>query len=1144
MMFQMQKVEMWLRMTLFTLLVACIALAEQAPMAVYRGPAGKSAAKQLKAQPLGIGIERQRPRPFPLSPLSLGENRRTSTRPLPQAGVRRGVPRQAFQNATVVSLRDGRRLWRMAIASPGAAGLRVHFRRFSVPDGQVTVYTLPDKNGDAVVEGPFVREGPFSDGEFWTGILPGDRATIEYVDSNAAQPPFEVDSVVHLWNAALSPEQNLTVPAAESAGQAKQVAACHLDVSCYESYQTAAKGVVRLSFIGDDGGAYVCSGSMINTINSSFTPYLLTAHHCIGSETEARSLTVRFFYQTSSCGGTPPSHLSVPSVTGARYLAGASYTDGDYSLVQLSQNAPEGTTFLGWTTDAPDIGGSVVGIHHPSGSWKRISFGSRSVDRSGSIEGNIAPANRYYRATWTEGKTEGGSSGSPLLNVQGQIIGTLTYGPSVPDGMTVCDIDPETSGYGRFSNAYAAIRPYLDETPPPTLSVDPASITFVADDGHYESDSEQTLTIRTSSTDPIPYTLATAASWIKLSNSSGTVSAAAPATVSVSIDLPFFSSSVNATGTLTVSSGTLTPAKTTVRAYVTITKANVVATVTPNPVYQATTSADGNPWSYTLRLSETGGVAAKVTSLKLRGVDYTANIKDWFGSDVIPAQGTVSYTLREASVDAPQTGLVEAAGVDTETGAAWSTQLAVSFRPPPTKAALTLESHPATVRRDPSSTGCPWRQYLVLQETGGVGVNLSRFVAAGYDVSDSIAAYWGATKLGPDGSLTGSLCWTSSIMPPTVDFEIGGVDANGAAVSATLRANFAAPVDGAPAMSVSPGSVALSAEEETPAPDSYGVVLSLGSSSASWSARVVSDQAADTWLSVSPLSGTGPAILRVSAVPAGLAAGTYQATLLVESTDAVPQVVRVPISFTVYPPYVETPYIFSVVNAASYQANKVAPGEIVTAYGFDFGTTELAQLQYVNGVAATTLSNTRIYFDDVAAPLIYVQKGIFSQLSCVVPYSVKTSTEVRIEYNGVKSDPITVPVADAVPGIFSLDQSGTGPGAILNWPDYTLNSSSNRVAAGGYVMAFGTGEGKTDIAIDGQKVPQGGPYPKPLLGPWTATIGGKTAAVVYAGAAPDNIAGLFQVNIAVPADLAAGVYDLVISAGEFKSQSGLTVAVK
>jgi uncharacterized protein (TIGR03437 family) len=231
-------------------------------------------------------------------------------------------------------------------------------------------------------------------------------------------------------------------------------------------------------------------------------------------------------------------------------------------------------------------------------------------------------------------------------------------------------------------------------------------------------------------------------------------------------------------------------------------------------------------------------------------------------------------------------------------------------------------------------------------------------------------------------------------------------------------------------------------------------------------------------------------------------------------------------------------------NAANYVAGKVAPGEIIVVYGLNFGPATLAQLQYVNGVASTTLGNTRIYFDNVAAPMIYAIAGAPGVLSCVVPYGVKTSTQVVVEYNGVKGNTLTVPVVDSVPGIFSLNQSGTGPGAILNWPDYTVNGISNRVAAGGYIMAYATGEGKTDIALDGQKVPLLGPYPKPLLAPWTATVGGKPAAVTYSGSAPDNVAGVFQVNVQIPPDLTAGVYDLVIKGGSFTSTAGLTVAVK
>lgn len=69
-------------------------------------------------------------------------------------------------------------------------------------------------------------------------------------------------------------------------------------------------------------------------------------------------------------------------------------------------------------------------------------------------------------------------------------------------------------------------------------------------------------------------------------------------------------------------------------------------------------------------------------------------------------------------------------------------------------------------------------------------------------------------------------------------------------------------------------------------------------------------------------------------------------------------------------------------------------------------------------------------------------------------------------------------------------------------------------------------------------------YPNPLLGPWTATVGGKPAARTYYGSAPDNIAGVFQVNVQIPSDLTTGIYDLVIQAGNFTSTAGLTVAVK
>jgi hypothetical protein len=283
-------------------------------MAVYPGPAGKGAANEAKALPPGCGIEEQRPRQYSLSPLSRQERGGTSNKPLPRTGVRRSLPVQALQEATVVRLPDGRRLWRMNIASPGAMGMRIHLRRFDALGGQLWAYTPQEADRAVESEGPFVNQGPFADGDFWTGILPGESVTIEYLDaaSNSEKPlpPFEIDSILHIWERPILPPQdaasvsgltmNLTGPppmrgvfpelpsASTAAGDSiNEVAACHLDVTCYPNYQGVSKGVVRFNFVGDDGGSYLCSGSMINTQNRSFAPYLLTAYHCIGSDAEA-----------------------------------------------------------------------------------------------------------------------------------------------------------------------------------------------------------------------------------------------------------------------------------------------------------------------------------------------------------------------------------------------------------------------------------------------------------------------------------------------------------------------------------------------------------------------------------------------------------------------------------------------------------------------------------------------------------------------------------------------------------------------------------------------------------------------------------------------------------------------------------------
>jgi uncharacterized protein (TIGR03437 family) len=237
--------------------------------------------------------------------------------------------------------------------------------------------------------------------------------------------------------------------------------------------------------------------------------------------------------------------------------------------------------------------------------------------------------------------------------------------------------------------------------------------------------------------------------------------------------------------------------------------------------------------------------------------------------------------------------------------------------------------------------------------------------------------------------------------------------------------------------------------------------------------------------------------------------------------------------------------VSNLVNAASYQGGAVAPGEIVTVYDSNYGPASLVLGQLdASGKFPTNVGGVQVLFDGVAAPLLYALAG---QASAIVPFEVagKRHTMVEYQYNpgsgAVVSNTATLPVAAAAPAIFALNESGSGPGAILN-VNYSVNSASNPVAAGGAILVYGTGGGAiVGGATDGALAPG---VASLVTQPVTATIGGVTANVLYAGPAPGLVNGAVQVNLQIPAGLASGPQPVVITVGTAVSQSGITVAVK
>jgi uncharacterized protein (TIGR03437 family) len=152
------------------------------------------------------------------------------------------------------------------------------------------------------------------------------------------------------------------------------------------------------------------------------------------------------------------------------------------------------------------------------------------------------------------------------------------------------------------------------------------------------------------------------------------------------------------------------------------------------------------------------------------------------------------------------------------------------------------------------------------------------------------------------------------------------------------------------------------------------------------------------------------------------------------------------------------------------------------------------------------------------------------------------ATQVQVVFQGLSSSMVSVPVVTAQPGVFSLDGSGRGPGAIVN-QNGAVNSATNPASPGSIVTIFATGEGQTSpVGIDGK--PDGFPAPTPIAQPVTATIGGLSADVQYAGGVPGLVAGFLQVNVRVPAAVPTGsTVPVILSIEGASSQASVTMVV-
>jgi len=195
-------------------------------------------------------------------------------------------------------------------------------------------------------------------------------------------------------------------------------------------------------------------------------------------------------------------------------------------------------------------------------------------------------------------------------------------------------------------------------------------------------------------------------------------------------------------------------------------------------------------------------------------------------------------------------------------------------------------------------------------------------------------------------------------------------------------------------------------------------------------------------------------------------------------------------------------------------------------------------------IASTTLprglGGARVLLDTKTNAMLFSSR---SQTTFITRSTIRVPGPIYLnfELDGDPSSVFEIPIVPSNPGIFALDASGAGQGAILN-PDGTVNSFDN--PSDSFIVAFGTGGGKnTPQCPDGGLGPAEEPLPR-LQPPATATIGGAPADVLYAGSAPGLVCGVNQWTLMPTNNPVGAEVPVKVCAGDNCTQEGITAAFK
>ncbi|WP_028890036.1 trypsin-like peptidase domain-containing protein [Tenacibaculum ovolyticum] len=309
--------------------------------------------------------------------------------------------------------------------SKNASYIKLYFESFDLAPGDYI--EIKGSNSDEVLiygeQGKIIDSENTMISDFWSKVLFDDKIDLKLYSFGKSDKHhgFEISKVAYGYSEKKmmrivmnNTDLNRSICSVDN----KERIACYKGTEMYEK----AKAVCRLLI----GGSSLCTGWLLGSEGN-----LMTNNHCIGSASDAQNTDFIFNYQYENCTGSTNATRDVVASSSTLIKTSSSL---DYTLVKLPVNPTNTYGYLSLSSVATSVGNRIYIPQHPGGRRKEISVKTDTDPSAGGFSRVSSSSTGSGRQVTYFADTEGGSSGSPVLDYNSNLVIAIHNTGGCPNG--------------------------------------------------------------------------------------------------------------------------------------------------------------------------------------------------------------------------------------------------------------------------------------------------------------------------------------------------------------------------------------------------------------------------------------------------------------------------------------------------------------------------------------------------------------------------------------------------------------------------------------------------------------------------------------------------------------------------------------